>query len=117
MRIWIVLILWGAISCAPPAEEELPSKETVEGRLREEGESLKKEGEAIDPSLGVKITWNVEEVLVQEQVGVKNEPWIGTIRFHIVSVTPEYDGSNITQEFTREFDYIWDLANDRWLMK
>jgi len=84
--------------------------------LQREADSLKSEGEDIDPSLGVKITWKIESVELREQPGNDAEPWAGTITFEITSLTPEYDGSTETQVFTKEFDYVFDLGTERWLM-
>ena len=61
--------------------------------LRQEAETIKKEGQRIDPNFGVSATWNIEAVLVNQCPGTTAKPWNGTIRFKIESRTREPDGS------------------------
>jgi len=89
----------------------------VTALLRQEAESLKSDGEDVDPTLGVKIIWEIEGVDIREQPGDEVEPWAGTIRFAITSLTPEYDGTTTKETFNKEFDYVFDLVAKRWLMR
>ncbi len=112
----VFVALLGMSACSDPAAPEPPSREEVLELLQLEAESLKSEGEDIDPTLGVEITWRIEAVELREQPGDEVEPWAGTIRFEITSLTSEYDGSIDSQKFTKEFDYVFDLGTKRWIM-
>ncbi len=77
---------------------------------------MKSEGEAVDPSLEVKITWEIQSVETRERTGDEAEPWEGTIRFLISSEQKDYDGKIDSQTFDKEFDYVWDARTERWIM-
>lgn len=113
----VLFALWGmsSFSCTPPPPQP-PSGEEVLELLQQEAESLKSEGEDVDPILGVEITWRIEAVELREQTGNEAEPWAGTITFEITSLTPEYDGSTESLVFTKEFDYVFNLGTKRWIM-
>lgn len=111
------LVLFVSAACGQKAKEP-PPREEVETLLRQEADVLKDEGEQeVDPSLGVEITWDIQSVEVREQPGEETPTWMGTIRFLIKSEQQEYDGSKATQTFDKEFDYIWDLEGERWIMR
>jgi hypothetical protein len=93
-----------------------PSREEVEPLLRQEAEKMKREGEQVDPSLGVKITWEIQAVEVREQPDNDMYPWAGTIRYIIKSEASEYDGSTETEQFEKAFDYVWDKATKQWIV-
>jgi hypothetical protein len=106
----------GTLSACSGVLSSAPSREEVEPLLRQEAESLKKEGEQVDPSLGVKITFEIRAVEVREQPEDEAYPWAGTIRYIIKSEAKEYDGSTETDQFEREFEYVWDMATERWIV-
>ena len=110
------LVLFTALACGRKVKEP-PSRDVVEGLLRQEAEVLKQEGEQVNPSLGVEITWDIQSVEVREQPGEESPTWAGTIRFVIKSEQPEYDGSKATQTFDKEFDYVWDAEGERWIIQ
>lgn len=110
------LVLFTAVACGQGGKEP-PSRDVVEGLLQQEAKVLKQEGEQVDPSLGVKITWDIQSVDVREQPGEESSTWAGTIRFVIKSEQPEYDGSKATQTFDKEFDYVWDVEGERWIIQ
>ena len=117
-QIWLMvgLILFASASCGQKAKEP-PPREDVEKLLRQEADVLKQEGEQVDPSLGVEITWDIQSVEVREQTGEESRNWLGTIRFLIESEHTEYDGSKATQTFEKEFDYVWDVEGERWIIR
>ena len=108
-------LAWGAGACSRK-EKPPPTREAVQPLLQNEAESLKREGENVNPSLGVKVTWEIRSVEVREQPGNTAQPFAGTIRFLITSVQREYDGSLATDTFEKQFDYVWDMATERWIM-
>lgn len=111
------LVLLTSAACGQKAKEP-PPREEVERLLRQEADVLKDEGEQdVDPSLGVEITWDIQSVEVREQPGAESPTWLGTIRFLIKSEQQEYDGSKATQTFNKEFDYIWDLEGELWIIR
>jgi aminoglycoside N3'-acetyltransferase len=112
----LALVLCTAFACGRSAKEP-PARDVVEGLLQQEANVLKQEGEQVDPSLGVKITWDIQSVEVREQPSEESPTWTGTIRFLIKSEQPEYDGSKATQTFEKVFDYVWDVEGERWIIQ
>ncbi|HEY7410674.1 MAG TPA: hypothetical protein VII13_08040 [Vicinamibacteria bacterium] len=102
--------------CAKKPDPSL-SREAVTAALNAEAQSLKADGEKMDPRLGVSAVWNVQSVDVQEQPGNAAQPWRGTIKFKIDSKTKEWDGSFIKHDFEKSFNYAYDAAAKRWLMR
>ena len=98
---------------APPP----PSRDQVLVLLQQEAASLKKEGERVDPALGVATNWKVEAVEVSERPGDLPKPWNGAIRFGIESRTRDPDGSKTTDRFEKTFQYVFDGASGRWQMR
>lgn len=94
-----------------------PSRDQVTVLLRQEAESLQKEGEKVDPALGVASTWKIEAVDVSERAGDAAKPWNGAIRFGIESRTHDPDGSKTADRFEKTFQYAFDAASGRWLMR
>lgn len=116
--LWLVgcVCVGVAVSCGRLGKGR-PSREAVEPLLRQEAEDLKRDGEKVDPSLGVKIIWEIQSVEVREQANDESQPWTGTIRFVITSEQPEYGGRVATDTFDKQFDYVWDSTSERWIMK
>ncbi len=74
---------------------------------------MKKDGEKVDPSLGVTATWNVESVEVTERPGDKDKPWAGTVKFRIEARTRDADESH-TDRIDKTFSYVFDAASGKW---
>ncbi len=91
-------------------------KETVLALLQQEAQSLKADGEKVNPELGVKTTWNIEGVEVREQPNDESRPWAGTIRFKIQSQMREVDGTKLNSEFEKRFDYVYSTALKKWII-
>ena len=90
--------------------------EAAKAALQKEAEGLKRDGEKMDPALGVKATWNITSVDVKEQPGNAARPLAGTIKFRINSQMREPTG--ITEHnFERSFEYEYDTAIKMWLLK
>jgi hypothetical protein len=93
-----------------------PGRDALLTQLQQEAADLKKGGEDIDPSLGVKVTWTVEAVDVTERPGDKDFPWAGSIRFRIRSASREPDGSVTSDAFVKRFDYRYSTAIKKWII-
>ena len=107
--------LVAALACGRGKSDSL-KKETVLALLQQEAQSLKADGEKVNPDLGVKTTWNIEGVDVREQPNDENRPWAGTIRFKIQSQMREVDGTKLTNEFEKRFDYAYSTALKKWII-
>ena len=94
-----------------------PSRDQVAVLLRQEAESLQKDGEKVDPALGVATTWKIEAIDVAERPGDAAKPWNGTIRFGIESRSHDPDGTKTADRFEKTFQYAFDAASGRWLMR
>jgi hypothetical protein len=99
------------------AKEDRPVKEAVLPLLQREAQSLKTDGEKVDPKLGVQATWNIVSVEVKEQAPGSDSPWAGTIRFKIDSTMKEVDGTPVTQSFEKRFEYVWNSTLNRWIIQ
>ena len=94
-----------------------PKREVVLGLLQQEAQSLKADGEKVNHELGVKSTWNIQGVEVREQPNDPDRPWAGTIRFKIQSEMREVDGSKLTSEFDKRFEYVYSMALKKWIIQ
>lgn len=94
-----------------------PSREALLALLQQEAQSLKTDGEKVSPDLGVKSTWIIEGVDVREQPNNPDQPWAGTIRFKIESRMREVDGSDVTQQFEKRFEYVYSDTLKRWIIQ
>ena len=96
-----------------------PSKsdrEAATASLQNEAAALKRDGEKMPPSLGVKATWTVTAVDVQDQLGNAAQPFAGTIKFRINSQTRESTGV-VESNFERNFKYGYDAGIKQWRLK
>jgi hypothetical protein len=93
-----------------------PSKDEVTAELRKEAEVFKQKGEQHDPVLRLRSTWNIEGVDVVEQDD-ENRPYKGTIRFKIVTTMRDPDGSETNDRLDKQFDYVYDVREKRWLIQ
>ncbi len=108
-------VVLAAVGCGRGKDPAL-AREAVLAALQQEAQSLKTDGEKLDPRLGVTATWIVKSVDVQEQAD-KTHPWRGAVHFHIESKTKEWDGSVLPHAFDKTFNYQYDVATRRWLMR
>jgi hypothetical protein len=109
------------LSCAlAPACSTTPSgpkKEAVLPLLQKEAEGLKLDGEKVDPALQVQSTWTIEGVEVTEQPSDPDNPWAGVVRFRIESKTKEFDGSSVTDQREKRFEYVYSKVLGKWIIK
>ena len=94
-----------------------PTREAVTASLQQEANSLKQDGEKLDPVLRVKATWTVEGLDISERPNDPDKPWAGTIRFRIKSETRDTDGKVVTDEFQKRFDYVYTTSVNRWIFQ
>src|SRR5262245_10772835 len=94
-----------------------PSKEALQALLQQEAQSLKTDGEKINPELGVKSTWTIQSVEVREQPNNPDQPWVGTIKFKIESRMRDVDGSDQAQQFEKRFEYVYNETLKRWIIQ
>jgi hypothetical protein len=94
-----------------------PTREAVTASLRQEAESLKQDGEKLDPVLRVTATWTVVALDVNERPDDPDHPWSGTIRFKITSDTKDTDGKVQRDEFDKRFDYLYAASVNRWIFQ
>jgi hypothetical protein len=94
-----------------------PSKEALQALLQQEAQSLKADGEKINPELGVKSIWTIQSVEVREQPNNPDQPWAGTIKFKIESRIRDVDGTDMTQQFDKRFEYVYNETLKRWIIQ
>lgn len=94
-----------------------PTREAVTAALQQEADTLKRDGEKLDPVLGVKATWTIEGLDISERPDDPDKPWTGTIRFKIRSDTKDTDGKVDTHEFQRRFDYVYTSSVNKWIFQ
>ena len=94
-----------------------PAREVVTASLQQEANTLKADGEKLDPVLRVKATWNIEGLDISERPNDPDRPWAGTIRFKIKSETQDTDGKVVTDEFEKRFDYVYTMSVNRWIFQ
>ncbi len=104
-------------ACSLGKGEGGSKREAVLALLKQEAQGLKRDGEKVNPALGVAATWNIESVDVREQPGDESQPWAGTIRFRIESRMKEVDGSLVGQQFEKRFDYVYSSVLNRWIIQ
>jgi hypothetical protein len=109
----LALALGAACSGGAPSKSE---RESATAALQQEAAALKRDGEKMSPSLGVKATWTIMGVDVQDQPGNPNQPLTGAIRFRINSQTREPTGV-VETNFERTFRYVYDAKLEKWLLK
>ena len=111
-----VLVLAGLALCCGSVINKGPTKEAVTALLQTEAATMKRDGEKLDPSLGVKATWNITGVDVQEQANNSAQPYKGSVRFRINSRTNDLTGPAETN-FDKTFNYVYDAKLGKWLFK
>ena len=108
--------LAGLAACGPKAPD-IPGREVVTPLLRQEADTLKGDGERLDPVLLVKATWTIEGIDVTERPDDPDRPWAGSIRFRIRSVMRDEQGVVTTDEFERRFDHVFNATLGRWVFQ
>ena len=106
-----------AMVLACSRKPDAPKKDAVQPLLQKEAEAMKAELEKVDPNLQVRSVWNIEGVEVREQPNDAASPWAGTIRFKIQTQTKDFDGSTVTDESQKRFEYVWSAALGKWIIK
>ncbi len=114
---WIVVagLAWALVACSRP-QPKGPSKDALLTQLQQEAADLKKGGEDVNPTIGVKVTWTIEGVEMKERPGDKDYPWGGMIRFQIRSQSREPDGSMTSDAFLKRFDYRYSTVLNKWII-
>jgi hypothetical protein len=106
-----------ALSCGGEKKQEPPAREVVEPLLQQEAKLLEAQGEQVNPSLGVESRWTIAKVEVRQQAGNDAQPWAGSIHFKITDRTRDGDGSVATTRREKTFEYVFDTAQNRWLIR
>jgi hypothetical protein len=96
---------------------DVPGREVVTSLLQQEADSLKRDGEKLDPVLRVKATWAITGIDVTERANDPDRPWAGTIRFKIKSEMRDEQGAATVDEFERRFDYVYSASLKRWVFQ
>ena len=114
-----VLCLVMAAAAALPlacksAEKKAADKAAATALLQNEAAAMKRDGEKMDPSLGVKATWTIHSLEVKEQPGNDDRPFTGTVVFWINSRTDEPMGP-VESNFEKTFKYVYDAKLGKWL--
>ncbi len=120
MKRFVFLAATGLVLVFCGGGQPKVAREAVLPLLQKEAESLKADAEKPDPKLaplGVKTTWTITSVEVQEQAGNKSQPYQGTIRFRIDSEMREFDGTPLKQTLEKKFDYGYDATAKKWQFK
>jgi hypothetical protein len=112
-----VLLTALALLACGKKEPPPPSREQVTALLRQEAQSMKAEGEKLDPSLGVKTRWEIAAVDVRENAADKERPYTGRVRFKITTTTQDAATGPVTDEKEKVFRYAFSTARNRWEMQ
>jgi hypothetical protein len=113
LSLLAVAVTAAACSGAVPQGSD---REAAVAALQKEAEGLKRDGEKMNPSLGVKATWTITAVDVKDQPDNPAKPLLGTIKFRINSEMRDPTGPTETN-FERSFAYEWDSGMKMWLLK
>jgi hypothetical protein len=92
-----------------------PSKEAVTALLQQDANQLKTDGEKLDPIVGVTATWTIAGIDVTERPNDAEKPWAGTIRFKVRSDAKDTGGTVKTEEFEKNYEYIYSTTVNRWI--
>jgi hypothetical protein len=114
--VGVGLAVLAAAGCGP-RKPSGPTREALTAALQKEADSLKADGEKLDPVLRVSATWTVEGLDVVERPNDKDRPWSGKIRFKIRSETKDTDGKVQVDEFKKQFDYLYFTSMNRWIFQ
>jgi hypothetical protein len=117
LLVWPTLVMAAVIPACGRGKLGGPKRDVVLALLNQEAQSLKQDGERVNPEFGVKSTWNIESVEVREQPNDPDRPWAGTIRFKIVSQMKEVDGSTLSDVTEKRFDYVYTTTLNKWIIQ
>jgi hypothetical protein len=92
-----------------------PPRDSLLAELEKEAEALKAENENQDTSIGVSATWTVESVDVVEPPEGSDAAPKGVIRFRIRAETKDTGDQVQVDEFTKEFDYVYNPTLQKWI--
>lgn len=101
------------LSCSSK-QKEADTKEKLLAELRLEAQSLKVNGEKVDPKLPVKSTWTLVDAQIKDQPDNIVFPYKGTVRYKIETRTRDVDGSVAADSFEKSFDYMYDPKSKKW---
>ena len=90
------------------------TKDKLLAELRLEAQSLKVNGEKVDPKLPLQTTWTMVDAQIKDQPDNIVFPYKGTVRFKIETKTRDVDGSVTTDQFEKSFDYMYDPKAKKW---
>jgi hypothetical protein len=113
--VTLALPLVGLLGCS--SKTAAPSREILLPLLQKEADSLKVDGEKVDPVLGVQSVWTIEGLDLKEQKNNETSPWLGVVRFRIVSRTKDFDGSTVNDESRKQFEYVWNTTLGKWVFQ
>lgn len=116
----VLCIVLAAASTLPlscnRAEKKAADKAAATELLKTEAAAMKRDGEKLDPSLGVKATWTVHSLEVKDQPGNDAQPFTGAVVFRINSRTDEPMGP-VESNFEKTFKYVYDARLGKWLFQ
>ena len=95
---------------------QAPSSEEAMRLLQQEADTLKRNGENLDPVLRVKATWEIAGIDLTKRPDDPDQPFAGTIRFKIKSEMRDEQGIKMDQ-FDRRFDYLYNAVLKRWIFQ
>lgn len=101
------------LSCSGK-KDTAAAREQLLAELRLEAQSLKTNGEKVDPTLPVRSTWTLVDAQVKDQPDNIVFPYKGTVRFRIETRTKDVDGSVASDTFEKSFDYMYDPKAKKW---
>jgi hypothetical protein len=110
-----VLVAAALALCCGKVINKGPTKDAVTALLQNDAAAMKRDGEKLDPSLGVKATWTIAGVDVQEQPGNDSQPFKGSVRFKINSRSDDPTGP-VETNFERTYKYVYDAKLGKWLI-
>ena len=111
-----VFAVAAAVACSGGAPTG-SDREAAVAALKKEAEGLKRDGEKMDPALGVKATWNITSVDVKDQPDNAARPLAGSIKFRISSRNAHDPTGATEHNFERSFEYEYDSGLKIWLLK
>jgi hypothetical protein len=112
-RLATVVVAGLALSCSGK-KDAAATKDQLLAELRLEAQSLKVNGEKVDPKLPIQSTWTMVDAQIKDQPDNIVFPYKGTVRFKIVTRTKDVDGSVATDQFEKSFDYMYDPKAKKW---
>ncbi len=94
-----------------------PTREAVTASLQQIANTLKSDGEKLDPMLRQKATWTIEGLDVTERADDAEKPWAGAIRFKVQSETKDIGDAVVRDESQKKFDYIYSMTVNGWILQ